>query len=175
MRIQVLVAFTVAASLLGGAGAHAQQPSPPTPIAPPVVPRPEYGVPIDNEQAKAAAAAAIAEARRNNWRMVVAIVGPAGDLVYLEKMDGTQNASAPLAERKARTSALFRQPSKDFADQFAAGNTGFMSFPDDARPIASEGGVPIVVNGKQIGAIGISGGTAQQNGVVASTGASAVR
>ena len=91
--------------------------------------------------------------------MVIAIVGPSGDLVYLEKMDGTQSASVALAQRKARTSALFRRPSKAFADQFAAGNTAFMSFPDDARPIASEGGIPIIVNGKQIGAIGASGGT----------------
>lgn len=177
MRIQVLAAYIVTTSLFGGASAYAQQPSPPAPAAAPAAPapRPEYGLPIDNEQAKAAAAAAIAEARKNNWRMVIAIVGPAGDLVYLEKMDGTQSASAALAQRKARTSALFRQPTKAFADQFAAGNIGFMSFPDDARPIASEGGIPIVLNGKQIGAIGASGGTGQQDGIVASAGANAVK
>ena len=179
MRIQVFMAFTLAASLLSGAAASAQQPSPPSsaaaPATPAPAPRPEYGLPIDNEQAKAAAAAAIAEARKNNWRMVIAIVGPSGDLVYLEKMDGTQSASAALAQRKARTSALFRQPTKDFVDQFAAGNTAFMSFPDDARPIASEGGIPIVLNGKQIGAIGVSGGTGQQDSVVASAGANAVK
>ena len=77
--------------------------------------------------------------------------------------------------RKARTSALFRRPSKVFADQFAAGNTGFMSFPDEARPIASEGGIPIVVNGKLIGAIGASGGTGQQDGMAATAGANAVK
>jgi uncharacterized protein GlcG (DUF336 family) len=179
MRTQVLMVFTVAAGLLVGAGAQAQQPSPPAPAAQPATPtpapRPEYGLPIDNEQAKAAAAAAIAEARKNNWRMVIAIVGPDGDLVYLEKMDGTQNAGTVLAQRKARTSALFRQPSKAFVDQFAAGNTGFMSFPDEARPIASEGGIPIVLNGKLIGAIGASGGTGPQNGVVAHAGANAVK
>jgi uncharacterized protein GlcG (DUF336 family) len=179
MRIQVLAAFIVATSLVGGARAYAQQPSPPAPAAAPAAstpsPRPDYGLPIDNEQAKAAAAAAIAEARKNNWRMVIAIVGPSGDLVYLEKMDGTQNASAALAQRKARTSALFRQPSKDFVDQFAAGNAAFMSFPDEARPIASEGGIPVVLNGKLIGAIGVSGGTGPQNGVVALAGANAVR
>jgi glc operon protein GlcG len=179
MRSHVLMALTVAAGLLTAAGAHAQQPSPPpavpAPAAPAAAPRPEYGLPINNEQAKAAAAAAVAEAQKNNWRMVIAIVGPEGDLVYLEKMDGTQSASASLAQRKARTSALFRRPSKAFADQFAAGNTGFMSFPDDARPIASEGGIPIVLNGKQIGAIGASGGTGQQDGIVASAGANAVK
>ena len=92
-----------------------------------------------------------------------------------ERNDGTQNASVSLAEAKARTSALFRRPSKVFADQFAAGNTGFMSFPDDARPIASEGGMPIIVNGRLIGAIGMSGGTGQQDGVASAAGANAVR
>jgi glc operon protein GlcG len=119
--------------------------------------------------------AALAEAKKNNWRMAVAIVDPGGFLVYFEKLDGTQNASIPLAQAKARTSALFRRPSKAFADQFTAGNTGFMSFPNEARPIASEGGIPIVVNGKLIGAIGASGGTGQQDGMVATAGATAVK
>ncbi len=83
----------------------------------------DYGPPITNEQAKAVAAAAFAEARKNNWRMAISIVGPAGELVYFEKMDGTQTASAELARAKARTSVLFRRPSKAFADQYAAGNT----------------------------------------------------
>jgi len=80
-----------------------------------------------------------------------------------------------LAQAKARTSALYRRPSKVFSDQFSAGNTGFMSFPNDARPIASEGGIPIVVNGRLIGAIGASGGTGQQDSIAAMAGASAVR
>jgi uncharacterized protein GlcG (DUF336 family) len=107
--------------------------------------------------------------------MAVAVVGPDGYLAYFEKIDGTQNASVLLAQAKARTSALYRRPSKVFADQFAAGNTGFMSFPDEARPIASEGGIPIVLNGKLIGAIGASGGTGQQDGVAAAAGAAAVK
>jgi uncharacterized protein GlcG (DUF336 family) len=107
--------------------------------------------------------------------MAIAIVDTGGFPVYLERTDGTQNASVLLALAKARTSALFRRPSKVFADQFAAGNTGFMSFPNDARPIASEGGIPIVVDGKLIGAIGASGGTGQQDGVAATAGANAIR
>jgi uncharacterized protein GlcG (DUF336 family) len=86
--------------------------------------------------------------------MAITVVGPEGELVYFEKMDGTQSSSAALAQAKARTSALFRRPSKAFADQFAAGNTGFMTFPDGARPIASEGGLPILLNGKLVGAMG---------------------
>jgi uncharacterized protein GlcG (DUF336 family) len=100
-------------------------------------------------------------------------VGPAGELVYFEKMDGTQMASAKIAQGKARTAVMFRRPSKSFADQYAAGNTAFMTFPE--RPVASEGGVPIVVNGKIIGAVGASGGTGQQDGVAAAAGASAAK
>ena len=172
MRTRVLLALTIGAGLWLGAGAHAQQPAQqPAPPAPP----PEYGLPLTNAQARDAAAAALAEAKTNNWRMAIAIVGPDGELLYFERMDGTQNASAALAQRKARTSALFRRPSKVFVDQFAAGNTGFMSFPDEARPIASEGGIPIIFNGKLIGAIGASGGTGPQYGVAAAAGANAVK
>ena len=119
----------------------AQQPTPPAPIPPPIAP-PDYGAPINNEQAKAVAGAAFAEAKKNNWRMAFTIVGPAGEPVYFEKMDGTQHASVEISRAKARTSVLFRRPSKAFADQFAAGNTTFMTFPD--APIASEGGVLII-------------------------------
>jgi uncharacterized protein GlcG (DUF336 family) len=168
MRTCGWLVSALAAGFLLGASAQAQQPpSPPPP--------PDYGAPIGLDQAKEAAAAAQAEARRNGWRMAIAVVDPGGYLVYLERTDGTQNASVLLAQAKARTSALFRRPSKVFADQFAAGNTGFMSFPNDARPIASEGGIPIVVDGKLIGAIGASGGTGQQDGVAATAGANAVR
>src|ERR1700731_2272470 len=172
MRTAVLT--TLAALWLGGYapgdGAQAQQPpadSSGRPVALPAAPPPDYGAPIVNEQAKAAADAAIAEAKKNNWHMAVSIVGPEGELIFFEKMDGTQSSSAALAQAKARTSALFRRPSKAFADQFAAGNTGFMTFPEGARPIASEGGLPIVLNGKLVGAIGVSGGTAPQDSVAA--------
>jgi uncharacterized protein GlcG (DUF336 family) len=103
------------------------------------------------------------------------VVGTEGELIYFEKMDGTQSSSALLAQAKARTSALFRRASKVFADQFAAGNAAFMSFPDAARPIASEGGLPILLNGKLAGAIGVSGGTAQQDTVAATAGVGAVK
>ena len=151
-----------------GTTALAQQPAPSTPPASPgtaPVPPPDYGPPITNEQAKAVAAAAFAEAKKNNWRMAFAIVGPAGELVYFEKMDGTQMASVMMAQGKARTAVMFRRPSKTFADQYAAGNTAFTTFTE--QPVASEGGIPIVVSGKIIGAIGASGGTGQQDGVAA--------
>jgi len=171
MRTRTLLALIIGADLWLGAGARAQQPAP----APAPTPSPEYGLPLTNAQAREAAAAALAEAKTNNWRLAIAIVGPDGELLYFEKMDGTQNASAALALRKARTSALYRRATKVFADQFAAGNVGFMSFPDEARPIASEGGIPIILDGKLVGAIGASGGTGQQDGVAAAAGVNAVK
>lgn len=167
MRIHVLIALSVATALATGGAALAQQPGQP------VVPPADYGPPITNEQAKAVAAAAFAEAKKNNWRMAFTIVGPAGELVYFEKMDGTQTASVELSMAKARTSAAFRRPSKAFADQYAAGNTAFMTFPQ--IPIASEGGVLIVVSGKIVGAIGAAGGTGQQDGMAATAGAGAAK
>ena len=80
-------------------------------------------------------------------------------------------ASTEISHGKARTAVMFRRPSKAFADQYAAGNTAFMTFPE--QPVASEGGVPIIVGGKIIGAIGASGGTGQQDGVAAAAGAAA--
>jgi uncharacterized protein GlcG (DUF336 family) len=169
MRLNVLIALGIGSALALAGAALAQQPSPAPPPGPPA----DYGAPISNEQAKAVAAAAVAEAKKNNWRMAFAIVGPAGELVYFEKMDGTQMASAEIAQGKARTSVLFRRPSKAFADQYAAGNTAFTTFPE--KPVASEGGLPIVVNGKIVGAIGASGGTGQQDGLAAAAGVSAAK
>src|SRR6266540_3597449 len=119
MRIHALIVGCAAGAFLLGTSAQAQQPTP--------TPPPDYGAPITLDQAKEAAAAAQAEAKKNGWRMAIAVVDPGGYLVYFERSDGSQNASVALAEAKARTSALFRRPSKVFADQFAAGNTGFMS------------------------------------------------
>src|SRR5215813_4684372 len=102
MPMRVMMAVVIGAAILTTAPVRAEQAAAPT--SPPA---PEYGLPINTEQAKAAAAAALAEARKNNWRMSVAIVGPEGSVIYFEKMDGTQNASFLLATAKARTSALF--------------------------------------------------------------------
>jgi glc operon protein GlcG len=165
MRARLMIALGIGAALTLGGGAYAQ----PAPAAGPT----DYGPPISNEQAKAVAAAAFAEAKKNNWRMAFTILGPAGELVYFEKMDGAQVASTDLSLGKARTAVLFRRPSKAFADQYAAGNTSFMTFPE--KPIASEGGVLIVVGGKIIGAIGASGGTGQQDGLAAAAGAAAAK
>ncbi len=167
MRLPALIALCLGSLLAGAALAQA----PPAPAVP--APAPDYGPSIGNEQAKAVAAAAIAEAKKNNWRMAFAIVGTGGELVYFEKMDGTQLASIEIAQGKARTSVMYRRPSKAFADQYAAGNTAFTTFPE--RPVASEGGVPIVIDGKIVGAIGASGGTGQQDGLAAAAGVAAAK
>jgi glc operon protein GlcG len=174
MPMRVVMALMVGAAIFAAGPVCAQQPAQ-TPAAAASPAAPEYGLPLNTEQAKAAATAALAEARKNNWRMAVTIVGPEGSIIYFEKMDGTQNASFLLATAKARTAALFRRSSKVFVDQFAAGNVAFMTFPDDARPTASEGGLPIIVDGKIVGAIGVSGGTGQQNGVAATAGVNVVK
>src|SRR5688572_1893512 len=133
-----------------------------------------YGLPIDNENAKKVAAAAIAESRKNSWNMAVAIVDPAGELVYFEKLDGTQAASVNIAVDKARSSARFKRPTKALQDVLAKGGDGLrMLALDGAVPV--EGGVPIVMDGKLVGAIGVSGGTSQQDGQVAATAVAVVK
>ena len=129
-----------------------------------------YGAPIPVESAKRVAASALAEARRNNWSMAVAIVDGAGDLVYFERADGTQAASTTVAIEKARSAARFKRPTKAFQDVLAAGGEGLRILGlEGAVPI--EGGVPLVLDGKIVGAIGVSGGTSQQDGQCAQAGA----
>jgi glc operon protein GlcG len=133
-----------------------------------------YSRPIGVEAAKKAAAAALAEARANQWNMAVAIVDPAGLLVYFEKMDDTQNGSVTVAQAKARSAALFKRPTKAFQDMLAAGGEGMRVLAlEGAVPI--EGGLPILVDGGIAGAIGMSGGTSAQDGQCAQAGVEALR
>jgi uncharacterized protein GlcG (DUF336 family) len=133
-----------------------------------------YGPSITADQAKVAAAPAIAEAKKNKFTMAVAIVDTAGELVYFEKMDDTQVGSVGVAIAKARSAARFKRPTKAFQDAVSAGGEGLRILAlDGAVPV--EGGVPLVVGGRIIGAIGASGGTSQQDGVVAQAGANALK
>jgi uncharacterized protein GlcG (DUF336 family) len=133
-----------------------------------------YGPSITADMAKKAAAPAIAEARKNQWAMAIAIVDTAGDLVYFEKMDDTQAGSVEVAQAKARSAARFKRPTKAFQDALAAGGEGLRILAlDGAIPV--DGGVPIVVGGKIVGAIGASGGTSAQDGVVAAAGVAALK
>jgi glc operon protein GlcG len=157
--VRLLAALTI---LLFSAGARAQQ-----------MPNP-YGAPISLENAKKAAAAAIGEARKNNWTMALAVVDPNGTLVYYEKLDNTQIGSAQVAINKARSAALFKRPTKSFEDQLAKGGDGLRTLGlEGAVPV--EGGVPIVIEGKIVGAIGMSGGTSAQDAQCAQVGADALK
>jgi len=133
-----------------------------------------YGEPVTLENAKKAAAPAAAEARKNGWLMAVAIVDPAGNLVYFEKMDGTQIGSVTVAIDKARSAALFKRPTKAFQDTLAAGGDGLRILKiQGAVPV--EGGVPLVADGRIVGAIGVSGGSSQQDGQCANAGAAVLK
>lgn len=117
--------------------------------------------------AKQIAAAAEAEAIKNKWNVVIAVTDDGGNLVYLQRMDNTQIGSVDVAQDKAKTSAKFRRPTKAFVDTLASGNQGVLKLPG-ALPI--EGGLPLMLDGVVIGAIGVSGVTAQQDGVIAAAG-----
>jgi glc operon protein GlcG len=139
---------------------HAQMPNP-------------YGSPIPVEKAKLVAAAAAAEAQKNGWTMAISIVDSSGELVFFEKMDATQLGSIQLSMAKARSAVLFKRPTKAYEDALAAGGIGVrvLKVPD-AMPV--EGGVPLIENGKIIGAVGVSGGQSTQDGQCANAAAALV-
>lgn len=154
-------------ALLFATAIHAQQ----QPSSPPLPPA-AYGAPISLEQAKAAIAAAAAESKKNGWNHVFAIVDGGGNLIAFEKSDLAGNASVPIAEAKAKMAATFRVPTKVYQDRLAGGETFILGLPG-AVPAA--GGVPIVVGGKLIGAIGVSGATPLQDHQSAEAGVAAVK
>jgi glc operon protein GlcG len=132
------------------------------------------GPSISVENAKKAAAAALAEARKNGWLQVVAVVDSAGTLVYYEKMDNTQLGSAEVAIDKARSAALYKRPTKAFQDALAGGGAGLRVLGlKGATPV--EGGLPVVIDGKLVGAIGLSGDTSEHDGQCAAAGLAALK
>jgi len=133
-----------------------------------------YGSNIGVESARKVAAAAVAEAHKNGWTMAVAVTDTGGNLVYYEKMDNTQIGSAQVSIGKARSAALYKRPTKAMQDALAAGGEGWRILAlEGAVPV--EGGLPILVDGKIIGAIGLSGGTSAQDGVAAKAGVEALK
>jgi len=131
-----------------------------------------YGPNVQLQQAKQVAKAAVLEAERLNLRVAVAIVDTAGHLVYFEKADDTQTASVEVAIAKARSASNFRRPTKVFEDALAGGRTSILGLPG-AVPV--EGGLPIVLNNRIIGAIGISGASSAEDGVIAAAAVSAIQ
>jgi glc operon protein GlcG len=134
---------------------------------------PTYGPSITLAQAKQVAEAALRPARDHGWTVVVAICDPGGHLVYLEKLDDTQVGSVLIAEEKARSSAIFKRPTKMFQERLARGGDGLLVL-RLAGVVPVEGGVPIVVDGKLIGALGVSGGSSAEDEACAVAGLTAL-
>jgi glc operon protein GlcG len=152
--------ITIAAAIALASIIHAQQPV-------------LYGAPIPLEKAKTVAAAAVAEAQKNGWLMAVTVVDSSGELVFFEKMDGTQLGSIEVSMAKAHSAIFFKRPTKSYDDALAAGGAGLRSLKvPGAMPV--EGGIPLVENGKIIGAVGVSGAMPAQDGQCATAAAALV-
>ena len=135
---------------------------------------PQYGTSINLEMAKKVVAAAEVESRKNNWPMAIAVVDNAGMLVAYVRMDNTQTASVQVSIDKAVSSAMYRRPTKAFQDMVAGGGAGTRALGlRGASPV--EGGLPLLLDGKIIGGIGVSGANSDQDGVVAKAGVDAVK
>lgn len=171
MSTKIVMFFVMTALLLAGeVRAQAPTSAPPPPAGNPTTP---YGPSIGIEDAKKAAAAAVAEVKKiASAPDAVAIVDPGGFLIYFERMDNAQLGSVEFAVDKARSAVLFRRPTKVFEDALAGGRKAILAL-HGAVPI--EGGVLIISDGKIVGAIGASGGTAQQDGQVAKAGADTIK
>lgn len=133
-----------------------------------------YGMNVSVDVAKKASVAAVAEARKNNWFMAIAVTDTAGNLVYFERMDNTQTGSINIAVGKARSAAQFRRPTKVFQDLIAKGPE-FTYLLGLEGAVVVQGGIPIVQDGKIVGAIGVSGGTGAQDVQVGEAGLAALK
>ncbi|HYA07077.1 MAG TPA: heme-binding protein [Xanthobacteraceae bacterium] len=175
MKIGTLTAAVVAAGLLAAGGAAAQQPPAgqnPMDVVPEKMPfSTPYGTPISLEKAQAAVQAAMAEATKRGWPLNIAVVDSGGNLVTFSRMDGAQLASIAIAEHKAAAAAKYRRATRIFEE---AVQKGFVYLTTLDGIIASRGGIPLVENGKIIGAIGCSGGTGSQDEVVCTAGADTI-
>jgi uncharacterized protein GlcG (DUF336 family) len=158
-RLLSLIIGTVL--VLAAASASAQAPPPP------------YGSPITLDQAKKVVAGAEAEARKNNWNVVIAVLDSGGNLVLLQRLDGTPFGSLEIAKEKAYSAVAFRRPTKVFEDLVGqgGGNLRLLKFPG---VIPSDGGLPIIVDGKVVGGIGVSGVTSAQDGQIGRAGIDAL-
>jgi len=154
-HVLMTLGFGILLSILVSARAEAQLPN-------------GYGQGISVDTARKVAANAIAEGKKNGWNVAVAIVDTAGDLVYFERIDGTQVGSVTVSQEKAKTAVRFKRPSKVFEDALVGGRQAILGL---VGVLPIEGGVPLLIEGKIVGAIGVSGATSQQDGVCAQAGA----
>jgi len=131
-----------------------------------------YGRPISLERAQAVIHAAVAEAKKRDWKMNVAVADSGGNLVAFQRMDGAMLASIQIAEHKARAAVTFRRPTKVFEDGVQLMHLNYLLAFDGI--IASRGGIPLIEQGAIIGAIGCSGGTDSQDEIVSKAGAAVI-
>jgi glc operon protein GlcG len=159
--------IVVTVLLLASVPVGAQQP-----VAPPP-PQIPYGAPISLEQAKKVIAGAEAEAKKNSWNVVIAVLDSGGHVVMLQRLDGAQLGSIEVAKEKAYSAVLYRRPTKVFQDLVAQGGPNLRLLRlSGANPL--EGGIPLIVDGKLIGAVGVSGVTSEQDAQIAQAGAEAL-
>jgi glc operon protein GlcG len=176
MKRDTWTVILLAASLLVAGDAKAQQTQPagqnPLDVVPEKMPfNTPYGTPISLEKAQAAVLAAVAEANKRGWPLNVAVVDSGGNLVTFARMDGAQLASIAISEHKARVAAKSRRPTKAFEEAIQKGINILITLDD---VIASRGGIPLIDDGKLIGAIGCSGATGSQDEVVCTAGAATI-
>lgn len=178
MRRLLMITGALCAALMLSTGAFAQvppDPANPNEAVPEKYIYQPYGAPISLADAKKAAAAALAEATKRGWPMCITIVDPHGELVYFEKMDDCQYASITISQTKARSAARYRRPTLVWERLIGKGAFfAYLPTLGDAF-IGSRGGNPIVVGGKIIGAIGVSGGTGSQDDTISQVGAAAMK
>ena len=165
MRKARLLSLALGTALLfTAAAASAQTPAPPPPA---------YGLPITLEQAKKVMAGAEAEAKKNNWPVAIVILDSGGQLVMLQRLDNTQWGSVDIAKEKARSAVALRRPTKALQDAIAQGGVNLRLLSTGFSVL--EGGIPIIVDGKIIGSVGVSGVTSQQDAQTAQAGIDALK
>jgi len=177
MNRLTMMAGALGIALMTGTGAFAQvppDPNNPNEAVPEKATYLPYGETINLVTAKKVAGAALAEATKRGWPMCISVVSPSGDLIYFERMDDCQYASITISQHKARTAARYRRPTVVFERLLGKGPFfAYLPTLDDA--IMSRGGNPLVVGGKIIGAIGVSGGTGSQDDTISQAGAAALK
>ena len=176
MKIRTWSAMLLAAAVLTAGQVKAQHPPAagqnPMDVVPEKMPfNTPYGPPISLEKAQAAIQAAVAEANKRGWQLNVAVVDSGGNLVTFARMDGAQLASIAISEHKARAAAKYRRPTKIFEEAVMKGVSILLTLDD---VIASRGGIPLVEDGKIIGAIGCSGASGSQDEVICTAGAATI-
>jgi glc operon protein GlcG len=179
MKARIVIPLLATAALLAaGSGGAADQPaaSPPNPldVIPDKMPfSTPYGAPIALQRAQAVVQAAVSEAAKRGWQLNVAVVDSGANLVAFARMDGAQLASIAVSEHKARTAVKYRRATKAFEDAVQKSGYNYALTLDDI--IASRGGIPLIEDGKIVGAVGCSGGTGSQDEVACAAAAATIK